>query len=672
MKKGKFVMFSIITVLFNLCFLLKTNYADVLPSDVLLSEGKNAIMSEFDYRKADAKFAQIMSNPEDPNYQKACFWRSMTVIAGNLELNSTFRKFNLLTEGPDNTEKLNILDKEGKLKYNRYGFETTIIDDKEKGYSESGTGWDTLVSEYDSYYGNTCRINTSADTTTSVSWKPAIEMAGNYEVFIWNSPQFRFVGGLVCEIHHAEGVSQFSLPISNEKGWLRLGEYKFNPNDEARITLYQNDTGRIIVADAVKLDFKGAYISESAPEARYEGNWTTVTAPQTTGGSYMEIAAGSKGRCVWAPYIPKTGKYQIIAYSFTPWDWYQWFIAGKYAKNISYIVTPAGEEPVSVDVGLGYWPGYSKKNLGIFLLNEGNNNSIEILQSDSGVVTTDGIMIIPIAPTPDSAEMQSDLVSMLKDADTALGYLDRISEDFTDKEDFGAVDSLGNPMLTEIDFGDILMFKSMINLFKAQANMMASYETDSIIPYELSISSENLPTWNSILKSLPQLGNIKNDASQRMSNAKAALILSLNNYLLASDFIMREVDPQDDDFIHFSSSKNKNSDIIRYFNDRLREIKDNLNGVSAAYIVRSEDTAIEPNFPLAVNGEYYRIPVNLNKFFDCPEDIRNFMPKYTDKGDIIPSSVVDPTFNGIFPTMTQEELNGILLPGPKIGTFNIS
>jgi hypothetical protein len=144
-----------------------------------------------------------------------------------------------------------------------------------------------------------------------------------------------------------------------------------------------------------------------------------------------------------------------------------------------------------------------------------------------------------------------------------------------------------------------------------------------------------------------------------LPDAKQALIDGINSYLAAYDFIIHETDPQEDDLVKFNAG-----DIPDIINTKLREILANLDGSSPSYTVRSDDIFYDD--PVQANKEpFIKTAVNLRDFFDNPKQFRYLLPHFNNKNIPARSSTPDPTFGGLFPNMTQEELNGIY----SLGSF---
>ncbi len=621
-------------------------------ADDLIEQGKDLLIKHSDVYGADAKFAEALGmNPIYPTNDKANFWRAITVISSNLELTTTLKNLGIISN--DIPPAPLLFDKQHKPLYDISAITPVIIDNTDAGYSDIGTGW-TSAPAHDTIYGSDARIHIASsdpNSTNKAVWTFTVPMAGEYEVVIW----YPYLEGLTAApdakytVYYDGGHQTITWDQGRQHGqWQMLGKYKFSSGYSATVELSDYASpGSYVIADAVKFVYKGIYMSDDGPEAVFNptGDWHIMPAGYVRGGSYKEIDKGSGGTCVWTPDILTPGKYMISAI---------WIYNPDGATDAVFTITPNGSTPVNISVNQkegeeGY---FTCKDLGTFTLEAGTGNTIKLSQNTGGKVTTDGIILLPVRDYPNLTEGQTTLSSMLTQVDEALEYLDDVGgSTFQDHADLGAVDDLGSPMLTEIDYGDVLMLKAGLNMLKSQLNILAAYNLNSVDIQKLGTAYQALFSINDFLNQYTELGTLMSGAAARLATAKEALIDSIRAYRDGYDFIMAETDDQRDDLITFGKGSSEMMD--SFINPRLDEVLNNLNGPSPYFTILSTDFANDSNSP------YYKIAVNLRAFFDTPVDFKANLPHFDANNKPLRSSWPDPTFGGVLPGMTKAELNGM-------------
>lgn len=87
-----------------------------------------------------------------------------------------------------------------------------------------------------------------------VRFNPGIEHAGRYKVYLfWPSwPGGQLSGNVPVTIRHAEGTDRTSVNLQSQyEKWKLLGEYDFDPGQQAYLEINNNGTKGVVIADAV-------------------------------------------------------------------------------------------------------------------------------------------------------------------------------------------------------------------------------------------------------------------------------------------------------------------------------------------------------------------------------------------------------------------------------------
>jgi len=243
---------------------------------------------------------------------------------------------------------------------------------------------------------------------------------------------------------------------------------------------------------------------------------------------------------------------------------------------------------------------------------------------------------------PPTAPISTDYINfltnrMIPEIDGALQNLTQIDSSFSlilaPKEIVGG-DAL------EVDYGDVLMYRALLYALKTSIKITASYNIGfnvaTLLPRveddSFSINDDLLAMYVDFLKLL---------TPDQIESAGTALVLSINNYLDASNFIRTEIDDQENDFIAFDSESLSEE---QEFRNILGDIKISLSG------------------PATIGDEELSAPfvLDLSVFFDEPFGLRGFLPHFDEDNNVIPCTFFDPTINGILPDYTSVKWNDIL------------
>ncbi len=225
--------------------------------------------------------------------------------------------------------------------------------------------------------------------------------------------------------------------------------------------------------------------------------------------------------------------------------------------------------------------------------------------------------------------------------DGALANLEKIGSSF---QTTLTADETGDEAV-EVDYGDVLMYKAMLNANKCLALIMSSYnlnvDTDEI---ESKTNNDQLRINTDLLDTYPDFLKLVNGGGATLSYAEAALLAAINRYLDASTFIRSETDYQLDDLIAFDPD---DSDDEALFRQNLNELKASLNGNRTADLTDNEE----------------HLSLNLNLFFGYgsgPYNLRDLLPRFNRCNDPIAGTVGhglvdDPTLGGILPNYSQAD-----------------
>ncbi|MBI5555567.1 MAG: hypothetical protein HY920_06945, partial [Elusimicrobia bacterium] len=454
---AKIILSTFLLGIFSI-FSANLNPASADLADNYVAEGKTLLLEEYEVYKADAKFADALLL--NLNHEKANFWRALTISMTNADLKAELVDMGLF----DVSDNLIALDKEDELRIGYSVVDDIIIDNQDitAGYSEEGTGWaDTVI---EGAYGDDCRGHAAGIGLNKAIWTFSIPVAGVYGVNVWwpyfsdNSTDAKFT------IFY-DGGSQTITKNQRQNGgrWMYFGGFNFSPGAEARVELSDDTSTGKVVADAVRLEFDAIILDADTTYASFFGSWTDQTHSSASNGSYKEIAAGSGGTCTWTLPITLSSRYQLYA---------RWAASDSNATDAVFEVRVNGGLVASIPVDQQH-DNLRSISLGLFEFQSTDSNTVTLLQNSGGKVTTDGIELIPVRTLPTLSEFQSIQTSTLTQIDQAIGYLNKVTSGFQDTADFGATDDLGNPVMTELDYGDALLLKGIFYLFKSELNSSA-------------------------------------------------------------------------------------------------------------------------------------------------------------------------------------------------------
>ena len=185
----------------------------------------------------------------------------------------------------------------------------------------------------------------------------------------------------------------------------------------------------------------------------------------------------------------------------------------------------------------------------------------------------------------------------------------------------------------EIDYGDVLVMKGSLYLAKGGIYVLSSYNLDIDIDAIISLyNAASLNFQNDVINTYAQLLTLFLPPDQQILPAKSLMRDAINAFVSAINFIKAETDPQDNDLFVIDDPVKE-----QQYRDLLADLNSALDGTT---LIREK-------------GFY----LNLSQFFDNPKNLRNYLPSFRGQYFVQAYSFPDPTFGGILPFMTQNDLN---------------
>ncbi len=164
----------------------------------------------------------------------------------------------------------------------------------------------------------------------------------------------------------------------------------------------------------------------------------------------------------------------------------------------------------------------------------------------------------------------------------------------------------------EIDYGDVLMEKSIFQSIKALLLILNSYDLNLDLDAVFArIKADHFNLKADLLDAFPQFLTLitpPDDAPSKMQQAKECLIEAIGNYLLTSEFIRSETDPPEDDLIALEPEDDRSEEKFRMV---LAHVQDSLNRLKG----RNPE-----QFEVALS-EF----VDLGQLFDSPISLRSLL-----------------------------------------------
>ena len=134
----------------------------------------------------------------------------------------------------------------------------SIVDDTDPTrFSLTGT-WTTGTAQPDKY-GTSYRYSWGTNPPSTATWLLYIPMPGIYEVYVWYPQSSNRATDSPFTVYHAQGTTTVRINQQVNGGkWVSLGQFRFRGDGTDRVELSNNisDTSKLVVADAVKAEFR--------------------------------------------------------------------------------------------------------------------------------------------------------------------------------------------------------------------------------------------------------------------------------------------------------------------------------------------------------------------------------------------------------------------------------
>ena len=286
---------------------------------------------------------------------------------------------------------------------------------------------------------------------------------------------------------------------------------------------------------------------------------------------------------------------------------------------------------------------YAVTRIGAFALEEGSGVGIETLRDvfhafgmtrNSNEFFEDGLPYDTPPELPGNSPRGEAIRQFLAGPYISLlnGALDNLENIGSSFQTTLTSDETGDEAV-EVDYGDVLLYKSFLHTVKTWLLIISSYDIDVDIEEIVNKINSDLFNINTdLLDTYPDLLKLLADGSATIGDAREAILAAIDSYDAASTFIREETDYQRDDLIALDP-EDEAEDLE--FRNSLEKIKDSL----------------ENRRPVEIGDNLTR--VDFSEFFDDPISIRHYLPTfnhdpYTGEYKGV-SSFPDKTFLGILP-----------------------
>ena len=207
-----------------------------------------------------------------------------------------------------------------------------------------------------------------------------------------------------------------------------------------------------------------------------------------------------------------------------------------------------------------------------------------------------------------------------------------------------SVTGLGGPI--EVDLGDVRVLDAVINDIQGTVGLLVAYNFD--------VPSYERVRADSLLAPGTAFGQLHPDGATQLAAARTNLITSTNEIDAAVTAILAETDDQSDDLIPIDALGTASD--VTALRAQLNQVRSTLNGATVFDFVNRLGSADQ-------------ISVFAGRFFTNPlADLKNFLPAHDfdpvthDPFLLDPITFPDPTFNGIFPGMTNARWQQLIGP----------
>ena len=255
-----------------------------------------------------------------------------------------------------------------------------------------------------------------------------------------------------------------------------------------------------------------------------------------------------------------------------------------------------------------------------------------------------GDVILP-QNVPNLGDVQAFIQSIvLPELDSAIsnltivlkGYGENESDSFSTlitAEELG--DQYGNDY--EIDYGDVLLYKSGLYALKTVLEILLAYDMDVVGIRDVisKIQDETFKLNIDLLDPNSRFITLLSNGADRISSAKTSFRNFIDTYFTASSYIRYETDDQGNDLFTIETED---------ANDELK-FRENLESINSSFA----------NSQPAVMGDDNPIRIDFSHFFDYPLDLRYYLPVFNDDpqvDELLKDGICllpDTTFSGVIP-----------------------
>jgi len=232
--------------------------------------------------------------------------------------------------------------------------------------------------------------------------------------------------------------------------------------------------------------------------------------------------------------------------------------------------------------------------------------------------------------------------------DAAIDNLDRISDPFSLVLTSGET---GVDHDIEVDFGDVLFYKSCLTGAKAAIKAMLAYDLNADLFFLANLFENELFSFNDhLLSEYPNLFTLLTGGKPLMGESRGLILDAIDQYMAASNYIRNtESDPQTDDLIWFAPEE---MDEEAEFRTSLSEIKDSLVNETVGEFQDDQMvvTRVDVNRIFGTDTIDPIDPIPLRSLFPYVEFYDGDVHIYTRAG-----TFPDFTMNGVLPDATGEE-----------------
>lgn len=197
----------------------------------------------------------------------------------------------------------------------------------------------------------------------------------------------------------------------------------------------------------------------------------------------------------------------------------------------------------------------------------------------------------------------------------------------------------------EVDYGDVLMYETLLNAKRCLFLIVSSYNFDmDIVAIAKKIRNDQFNINNDLLKPYPDLLKLLSSGESTLIKSETGLLETISSYLDASAFIRAETDNQLDDLITLDP---ENIGDEALFRQNLNELR----------------TSLHQNKTANLTDNDKHLSLNLNPFFgygNGPYNLRDFLPELNPCNEPVTGTMGhglgnDPTLGGILPDFSQAD-----------------